>query len=94
MGNGLALILNVNVRNPKIQKKSNPCDKYFSIFPVINCGVLLPPLNGEIDLRNGTLLGAVVEYSCNAGHLLNGSESRVCQESGQWSQSQPTCLCE
>ena len=30
-------------------------------------------------------------FECYLGYSLNGSESRICQSSGNWSQQTPTC---
>ncbi|XP_070707064.1 sushi domain-containing protein 2-like [Pempheris klunzingeri] len=59
--------------------------------PVISCGWLSPPSNGK---KNGTtyLQGAKVWFSCDDGYTLKGSVARVCQENGQWSGKQTTCM--
>uniref|UniRef100_A0A3Q1GMK7 Sushi domain containing 2 n=1 Tax=Acanthochromis polyacanthus TaxID=80966 RepID=A0A3Q1GMK7_9TELE len=59
--------------------------------PVITCGWISPPTNGT---KEGTtyLLGAVVKFSCDYGYTLKGSAERTCQENGQWSGEEATCV--
>ncbi|XP_067340597.1 sushi domain-containing protein 2-like isoform X2 [Channa argus] len=59
--------------------------------PVISCGWLSPPSNGK---KEGTtyLQGASVQLSCNNGYDLKGSAVRVCQENGQWSGEETSCV--
>nr|XP_046231714.1 sushi domain-containing protein 2-like [Scatophagus argus] len=59
--------------------------------PVISCGWLSPPTNGK---KEGTtyLQGAKVRLSCDDGYTLKGSEERVCQENGQWSGEDTSCV--
>jgi len=59
---------------------------------VLNCGPLLRPLNGAVDLGDGTKVGAIAKYSCNPGHAQNGSSTRQCLASGVWSGVAPSCL--
>ena len=46
--------------------------------------------NGRVDL-SGTFVGAVANYSCDAGYILDGGRIRECQRNGEWSGSEPTC---
>ncbi|KAK2819141.1 hypothetical protein Q5P01_024702 [Channa striata] len=59
--------------------------------PVISCGWLSPPSNGK---KEGTtyLKGAKVQLSCNHGYDLKGSAERICQENGQWSGEETSCV--
>ncbi|XP_053267451.1 sushi domain-containing protein 2 [Pleuronectes platessa] len=59
--------------------------------PVTSCGWLSPPDNGH---KEGTtyLQGAKVVLSCNDGYTLKGSAERVCQEGGQWSGKETSCV--
>ena len=57
---------------------------------VLDCGDLMNPANGEVDL-NGTTPDSVATYSCDMGFRLNGTSTRTCQMSAQWSGSAPTC---
>ncbi|NWV99050.1 SUSD2 protein, partial [Machaerirhynchus nigripectus] len=58
--------------------------------PAISCGWLGPPTNGS---KNGTnyLLGSTINFTCNPGYELTGSQQRTCQESGAWSGDTPHC---
>ena len=63
-----------------------------SIFAsVITCGDPGTVANGQRDATAGTAYGATLTFSCNEGYRLLGNAVRRCEESGQWSGSQPTC---
>ena len=57
----------------------------------IDCGVLLTPANGAVDLSDGSLVGAVAIYTCDPSFRLIGVESRICQKNGSWSGEAPVC---
>ena len=44
---------------------------------------------GDPSLTVGTKLS----YSCKRGSGLSGPSERVCQSDGEWSGSEPKCLC-
>eukprot|EP00117_Sycon_ciliatum_P036248 scpid11835/ scgid3889/ Sushi, von Willebrand factor type A, EGF and pentraxin domain-containing protein 1 len=53
------------------------------------------PLNGDRDFTL-TSIGAIVDYTCNTGYSLRGSEQRTCQPNAggltaSWSSTLPTC---
>ncbi|KAH3889331.1 hypothetical protein DPMN_013385 [Dreissena polymorpha] len=56
-----------------------------------DCLSLAAPANGNINLPQGTTYSANVTYTCNIGYTLNGIASRICQSTGQWTNSPPTC---
>ena len=58
-----------------------------------SCGNPGTPTNG---IKTGTnhSYGASIQFACNAGYTLQGSQQRTCQNTGQWSGSQPTCQSE
>ena len=58
--------------------------------PVIDCGDPGTPTNGQQSLSS-TTYNSVVTYTCDVGYTLQGSISRTCQSSGQWSGSVPQC---
>ena len=58
--------------------------------PAINCGDPGTPTNGQRTLSS-TTYNSVVTYTCDVGYALQGSNSRTCQSSGQWSGSLPQC---
>jgi len=55
------------------------------------CIALRHPDNGEVVLEGVGVVGARAEYACREGYQLRGNSVRVCQASGWWSDSEPTC---
>ena len=65
---------------------------YTYIYPLVSdCGLLLPPENGDIRVP-GTSVGITVRYSCFIGYQLDGESTRVCQSDGTWSGDAPFCI--
>ncbi|WAQ97902.1 CSMD3-like protein [Mya arenaria] len=63
-----------------------------SFWPIeLNCGPLVSPQNGNVLVGN-TTYGEIATYTCDFGHALIGNNSRDCLGSGQWSDSEPTCV--
>lgn len=59
---------------------------------LINCGRLPTPRNGEKKSETSTFLHGQVRFACKGlGFKMEGSETRICLESGQWSGQQPEC---
>ena len=56
----------------------------------VDCGDPGRPTNGDRVLSD-TSLGSQVLYICNPGFELSGSLRRVCETTGSWSSSLPTC---
>ena len=56
----------------------------------VDCGALANPANGMVA-TSGTTAGSRASYSCVAGYQLSGVATRVCQNTGVWSDSAPTC---
>lgn len=64
---------------------------FFPSLPLaIDCGTLSNPANGTVQLAS-TTLGSAARYNCNLGFELNGTEVRICLESGKWSDEAPVC---
>ena len=57
---------------------------------IIRCGGLSNPSNGQVSIRDNTV-GGVASYTCNSGYELIGSETRICQNDGNWSERAPIC---
>ena len=55
------------------------------------CGTLTNPTNGQVNHTAGTTEGRTATYSCNTGYNLVGDITRMCQATGLWSRSEPTC---
>ena len=58
---------------------------------VVNCSTLADPDNGQVNQTTGTTFGQTATYSCDAGYNLEGDTTRMCQATGMWSRSEPTC---
>ena len=56
----------------------------------ITCPDLDDPTNGGVDLSENTP-GSTANYICNSGFVLDGLQSRKCEDNGQWSGEEPTC---
>lgn len=63
-------------------------------FPVMSCGMPVPPVNGSIVGQDFSL-GAKATYRCNPGFRLSGpiTTSVICQESGRWSPIEAPLRC-
>ena len=59
---------------------------------LIECPVLLSPVNGSAELNGGNFsFGAITTFSCDKGFTLSGSLVRVCGDLGQWNGSNTVC---
>ena len=63
----------------------------YILYAVRDCGILEDPVNGLVDLSNGTTFNSVAVYSCMSIFILNGTSTRVCLADGSWSEEPPTC---
>lgn len=61
-----------------------------NLKPVVSCGWLGPPTNGQKDGIK-YLAGSTVYFHCNNGYSLDGAEVSRCQADGTWSMPTPTC---
>ena len=55
------------------------------------CLLLEDPENGRVNVSDGAVSGAVATYTCDEGFVLDGPDSRRCDNEGMWSGSQPEC---
>ena len=60
------------------------------IKTVVDCGQL-SLANGEVSYSFNTAYNSVATYSCDDGYRLDGTNTRTCLASGDWSGSPPTC---
>ena len=68
---------------------------FFTLLSVVvkDCGILIDPENGAVDLSQDTTFESIAIYSCDLGYNLNGPGTRTCQSDGEWSNTAPTCMC-
>ncbi|KAG7211173.1 hypothetical protein KM043_010494 [Ampulex compressa] len=58
----------------------------------VDCGKVLPVLNGAVEYVNETShLGSEITYGCAKNYRLNGVSRRYCLDNGQWSDATPKC---
>ena len=57
----------------------------------VECGDLRSTPNGRVFLT-GTAVGSTATYLCDDGFRLEGDRNRACQETGEWSGKEPTCI--
>ena len=57
----------------------------------MDCNTLTDPTNGQVSHTAGTTFGETATYSCDTGYILVGDNTRICQATGAWSGSEPTC---
>ncbi|GAB6029547.1 hypothetical protein CHUAL_005296 [Chamberlinius hualienensis] len=58
----------------------------------IECPVPETIANGSV-INFGHYIGNTIHFNCNTGYkLVNGSNTRVCQENGSWSGENPICV--
>ncbi|XP_037677464.1 sushi repeat-containing protein SRPX2 isoform X2 [Choloepus didactylus] len=66
--------------------------KFIVKVQVRRCPTLKPPQHGYLTCSSaGDNYGATCEYHCDGGYDRQGTSSRVCQSSRQWSGSPPIC---
>ena len=58
----------------------------------VDCGDPGSVQNGNKELPSGTIFPSTAIFKCNFGYSLEGTATRVCQQSGQWSGSLPRCI--
>ncbi|XP_077904066.1 sushi, von Willebrand factor type A, EGF and pentraxin domain-containing protein 1 isoform X2 [Ictidomys tridecemlineatus] len=56
----------------------------------IECELPVVPENGFLHFKEATV-GSAVQYSCNPGHVLIGSDLRICLQNRKWSGAPPHC---
>ncbi len=60
------------------------------VYVAVTCPDLKNPSNGIVDYSSN-VYQSEARYHCNLGYSLIGESSRICQSSGQWTTSQPSC---
>ena len=63
------------------------------ILHTAHCDNLPDIENGEVKVESRDI-GGVATYSCKEGYRLEGDTQRTCTADGEWSGSEPTCICE
>lgn len=57
---------------------------------VVRCTILPKPANGIVTIT-GTIVGSKATYTCDRGFELIGESTRLCNDVGTWSGTEPTC---
>lgn len=60
--------------------------------PAVDCGILVPPLFGQVVTTDGSTFGSVATYICDEGHTLDGSSTRTCLTGAEWTGEAPLCI--
>ena len=55
-----------------------------------DCGPLLDPVNGSVNISSGTTFSKKAFYSCDSGFRVTGGNIRICTADG-WSGMAPVC---
>lgn len=63
---------------------------YIQLRTAVDCGSLDDPTNGMVALSS-TLRGSEAVYTCADNYTLMGVATRVCTDSGDWSEEVPLC---
>ncbi|XP_077973856.1 uncharacterized protein LOC120346972 isoform X2 [Styela clava] len=58
---------------------------------VRTCPAPKAPDNGTVNIATAFEVNQTIEYSCNAGYVLQGSNIGICRENGTWGEV-PTCI--
>ena len=89
---GLGVHLPVNVCYEKCIMHLYAACRWCILFSTaVNCYSLTNPASGRVSYSAGTTFGQAATYSCNTGYSLVGGSTRICQATGVWSGSAPTC---
>lgn len=71
--------------------QKNAYFEFLNLAGEINCGIPDSDLS-TVFTNNGTTENSVAAYTCATGYQsIVGDVSRICQSSGNWSGSAPTC---
>ena len=63
----------------------------FSLGISPDCGGL-SLADGSVSIIDRTTVGGTATYSCDSGFKLDGTSPRTCQNDGNWSGAEPTCV--
>ena len=69
------------------------CHEY-STYLVVRCEEEAPVRNGDVHYSNGLFYDSTASYICDEGFELIGASSRVCRDTGAWSETAPQCQSE
>ena len=82
--------------------KGKDKQKFLIVFYVVTCPPLSTPQYGtlgynssllrDLYLTTGYSVGTVASFSCHGFYRMEGSSSIVCESSGNWNGSTPTCI--
>ena len=67
---------------------------FFFIFLVVTCDDPGKPAKGSMMISDEFNIGSTATFSCSHGYMLTGGDRvRRCNESGDWTGAQPSCIC-
>ena len=55
------------------------------------CEELVAPEQGNVSTSAGQEVGSEALYQCNEGYILQGNGSRMCEDTGEWTGTVPSC---
>ena len=58
----------------------------------VQCELLTAPENGTVFTSDQEEVGSEALYQCDAGFFLQGDQSRVCTDAGEWTGAVPSCM--
>ncbi|XP_060596340.1 sushi, von Willebrand factor type A, EGF and pentraxin domain-containing protein 1-like [Ruditapes philippinarum] len=65
----------------------------YSLNCTINdCGHPTKPMNGSVEISNGTTYQSLVTFKCDVGFEMNGTNTSECQANSKWSNEVPQCI--
>ncbi|XP_064604947.1 limulus clotting factor C-like [Liolophura sinensis] len=83
------------LQNSAWNRPSPRCTVTTTTLPPVTCPTIAAPTNGRIlSSRNGVVYtpGETIEFVCNDGFLISGTNQRICQATGEWSGREARCI--
>ena len=81
----------LNHMNPLYCLSTGMWSRSLPFCRIVDCGNPIDPINGAVLHIDGTTFGQTAHYICNEGYTLNGTDTRTCNASGEWTLETPSC---